>query len=219
MAISRSRSRARWPLLLVAFGGALLAWLRRPGHLLTAASLPFVAVHTAIAHKELRFLLPVAVLAPLLLVMAAWNGRDWLGPLRSRAARGSLAVLFGLDLLALAVLTLLPSRPVIGFQRFAYRLDPSRFKGVLLGDTPSPWQAGGLPMHFYRPRELALSRAGDLGQLARRRQLVILGAFERPQAEGFACETLYRSFPGWLARLAPRLDRRRGWSLHRCRPS
>ena len=207
------------PLLLFAFAGVVAAWMRRPDHLLTAATLPFVAVHTLLAHKELRFLLPVAVLAPLLLVAAAWNGDGWLPALRARVCRVALGALFAFDLLALVALILVPQRPEIGFQRFAYRLEPGRFEAVLLGNTPSPWRAGGLPMHFYQPRELALSQAEGLGQLPRRRYLVVLGAFGRPQAAGFSCRTLYRSFPDWLAPLGPHLDPRRGWSLHRCRPS
>jgi GPI mannosyltransferase 3 len=207
------------PLILFAFAGVAAAWMRRPDHLLTAATFPFVAAHVLIAHKELRFLLPVAVLAPLLLVAAAWSGDGWLPALRGRASRVALGTIFVLDLLALAALTLVPPRPEIGFQRFAYRLDPGRFEAVLLGNTPSPWRAGGLPMHFYQPRELELTQADGLGQLPRRRHLVVLGAFGRPQAEGFSCRTLYRSFPDWLAPLAPYLDPRRGWSLHHCRPT
>jgi phosphatidylinositol glycan class B len=53
------------PLLLLTFAGAATAWIRFPGHLLCAATYPFVVVHLALAHKETRFLLPVAPLADL----------------------------------------------------------------------------------------------------------------------------------------------------------
>ncbi|HEX6739059.1 MAG TPA: hypothetical protein VF310_12340, partial [Vicinamibacteria bacterium] len=206
------------PLLLLAFAGALVAWARHPRHLLTGATLPFVAAHFLIAHKELRFLLPAAVLAPLLLVMAAWRGDGWPRPLRSPAGRVAAGALLALDLAALAAFTLVPNRAEVRFQRFAYRLWPDRFEAVLLGETPSPWRDAGLPMHFYQPRELALSTAADLGALPARRHLVIAGAFDQPASPELACEALYRSFPGWMENAGP-TRRLRGWSLHRCRPS
>jgi phosphatidylinositol glycan class B len=41
---------------------AAVAWRRAPWHPLTAATMPFVVIHCLIAHKEERFLFPVAML-------------------------------------------------------------------------------------------------------------------------------------------------------------
>ena len=48
---------------LVLMAGMIAMWLRNPRHPLTWASLPFVLAHMAIAHKEARFLFPLAILA------------------------------------------------------------------------------------------------------------------------------------------------------------
>jgi phosphatidylinositol glycan class B len=48
---------------LVLMAGMLAMWLRNSRHVLTWATLPFVLGHMAVAHKEARFLFPLAILA------------------------------------------------------------------------------------------------------------------------------------------------------------
>ena len=49
---------------------AALAWLRCPRHPVTWATLPFFVAHNVIAHKEERFLFPIAVLSTAFVTMA-----------------------------------------------------------------------------------------------------------------------------------------------------
>ncbi len=49
---------------------AVLAWVRAPRHPLTWATLPFFLVHNLLAHKEERFLFPLAILATGLVTIA-----------------------------------------------------------------------------------------------------------------------------------------------------
>ena len=58
------------PLVLALLLLALLAWIRCPRHPITWATLPFFVVHNLIAHKEERFLFPIAVLATAFVTMA-----------------------------------------------------------------------------------------------------------------------------------------------------
>jgi phosphatidylinositol glycan class B len=48
---------------LVLMAGMVAMWLRNAGHVVTWATLPFVLAHLLIAHKEARFLFPLALLA------------------------------------------------------------------------------------------------------------------------------------------------------------
>jgi phosphatidylinositol glycan class B len=48
---------------LVLMAGMIAMWLRNPRHPLTWATLPFVLLHVAVAHKEARFLFPLAIVA------------------------------------------------------------------------------------------------------------------------------------------------------------
>ena len=45
---------------------SIVAWLRHPRHPLTWAGVPFYLLHSVIAHKELRFLFPLAMHGPIL---------------------------------------------------------------------------------------------------------------------------------------------------------
>jgi hypothetical protein len=174
----------------------------------------------ALAHKEMRFLLPVAPLAPALLVLAASLGSQWLPVLGRRPVRVLLGLLLAGNLAALAVLTLVPPRPHVAFQRYVYRRWPERFVAVQLSPG-SPWSAAGLEMHFYRPREVLLTRVGSLEEAEPRRRafLVVASAWQQPSASGVTCEALFRPFPEWVRALeawSPAL-RVQGHSLHRCR--
>ena len=48
---------------LILMAGLVAMWLRNPRHAVSWATLPFVLAHVAVAHKEARFLFPLAILA------------------------------------------------------------------------------------------------------------------------------------------------------------
>jgi phosphatidylinositol glycan class B len=58
------------PLALLLLAAALITWVRRPGSALTWASAPYVAVLCILAHKEARFLYPLAPFLPFFVVFA-----------------------------------------------------------------------------------------------------------------------------------------------------
>lgn len=59
-----------FPIVVVLLVLAVVAWRRFPWHPLTWATLPFFAVHNLIAHKEERFVFPIAILATGLVTLA-----------------------------------------------------------------------------------------------------------------------------------------------------
>lgn len=73
------------PLVVVLLVLVPLAWIRRPRHVLTWMTMPFVVIHNLLSHKEERFLFPVAVLATGLVVLAvAPEGTERLRALTDR---------------------------------------------------------------------------------------------------------------------------------------
>ena len=58
------------PVVLALLVLAVAAWVRCPRHPVTWATLPFFVVHNLIAHKEERFLFPIAVLSTMFVAMA-----------------------------------------------------------------------------------------------------------------------------------------------------
>lgn len=51
------------PVVVLAIVGLTLCWLRRPYHVLTWVTVPFVLAHSLIGHKEERFLFPIMLLS------------------------------------------------------------------------------------------------------------------------------------------------------------
>ena len=51
-------------------GGFLVFWVKSFRHPLSIATLIFFVIHSLVSHKELRFLFPLATLAPLVLILA-----------------------------------------------------------------------------------------------------------------------------------------------------
>jgi phosphatidylinositol glycan class B len=215
------------PLVLIVMSTTLFSWVRKPFHPLTWATGPFFLVHCLIRHKEMRFLFPVALLTPVLLVLALAPLGDrwdrWLRPVWQARHQPIGRAFLGLNVLALAVLCLTPPRPQVTFQRFVRRHYPERFEAYLL--TPfSPWVAGGLSMYFYRPQTLVLHQVATLDEIERqglRHFLLITGSFDSADLPGrtYSCELLYRSLPYQIRRLlAERVETIPAWNLYRCVP-
>lgn len=215
------------PLVLVLMTATLLAWVRHPLHPLTWASVPFFLAHSLLEHKEVRFLFPIAVMTPVFLVLAAAPSGDrwdrWLCPLWAARSHPAVRGLVGLNLVALALFCLTPTRPQVSFQRFIYRHFPSRFEAYLL--TPfSPYVAEGLGMYFYRPARLDLHQVAALKDVEDRglpHFFLVTGSWDRFEERGprYTCTLLYRPFPAWFRDLAKAWAARiPAWDLYRCAP-
>jgi len=202
-------------LLLAAF--AVVAWLRHPRHLLTWATAPLALAHCAIAHKELRFLFPIAMLSPLLLALAV-GGVPW-----RRWARVLAGGVVALDLAALVALCTLPAQPQVAFLRFVAERFPAGLEAFVA--TPySPWAWRGLTPYFYGPPPSGLRPWPGSAALAaagvERLHLVAFSWDEPPPTAPYACRPLYRSVPGWLSRHGwPRAASATppfAWDLYQC---
>jgi phosphatidylinositol glycan class B len=106
-----------FPVVVALLALAVLSWIRAPRHPLTWATLPFFLVHNLMAHKEERFLFPLAIFAigfvPLALAPAQGTTRiavveriaAWGWNLRERRPPAALAVL---GVIPAAVVTFFP---------------------------------------------------------------------------------------------------------------
>jgi hypothetical protein len=210
--------RGPFGLLHVLLGAAVvMAWVRHPRHVLTWSTAPLAFVHCAIAHKELRFLFPIAMLAAPLLVLA-------IGAFpRSRWERWVVGGLLAYDLVGLAASCLLPLQPIIPFQRFATpRLRDGR--EAFVSSSGSPWAWRGLRTYFYAPPPPGLQPwpgAADMVAAGRERFFLLTSSWEvPPPVAPYVCQPLYRSVPEWLARRGWPVRRwaaPAAWDLSRCR--
>jgi phosphatidylinositol glycan class B len=112
---------------LIVMAAMAAMWLRNPRHAVTWMTLPFVALHVAVAHKEARFLFPLVILATSFPVLGfspdlpRWRGafaRIW-----SWRAGWTAKVTTATSLFFMAYLALYPFgvRPHMPMSRYLYR--------------------------------------------------------------------------------------------------
>jgi phosphatidylinositol glycan class B len=198
-----------WPGLgFVCLTGLLVFWVLEPKHPLTWSTLPFFAVHVVIAHKETRFLFPLAHVATLCLVIALSALRID-SKVKPWVFKTVAWPLIGLNAVGLAAFTFWPAAPTMRFYSEVYDRATRGELKALRYSVQDPYLIGGIPMYFYRPAGLALlptensPAAGNFfyatpGRIA-------------PSLKG-RCEVLRRSLPDWEL-----LKRLNNWTLYRCR--
>jgi len=172
---------------LVVMVAMLAMWLRNPRHAVTWATLPFVALHVLVAHKEARFLFPLAILATSFPVLgfATWP-RVW-----SWRNGWTAKAITAPSLLFMAYLALYPFgvRPHMQMAQYLYRNPP----GSVLSLTPV---FASYPMYYpadYRPAQVT---SGQLdAALARGPVLLMSQTPTLPPGIHAKATLLYSEFP------------------------
>jgi phosphatidylinositol glycan class B len=155
---------------LVVMAGMFAMWLRNPRHPVAWATLPFVALHVAVAHKEARFLFPLAILATSFPVLGfspllprwrhafahVWQWR------RSWAAKATTVM----SVVFMAYLAVYPFgvRPHMPMARYLYRHDPGMVLSLapVFESYPMVRPANYRPQHVTVPQLAALLAKGPV---------------------------------------------------------
>ena len=150
------------PIVIVLLVAAAFTWARYPKHPLTWTTLPFFMVHNLLAHKEERFLFPMAILATAFVPL----GFGPSGPVRWRRAAAfvwrrtcALRVLAVWSFVFLAVLALWPVgwHHHVRFQRYVHDSIGDSFHAVALPDFDL-----GLPAFHARVYDVQKASAEDI---------------------------------------------------------
>ena len=133
----------------------------------TWTAAPLVLAHLLIGHKELRFLFPALMAAPLFLVQAWLTlGRAW-KPL-ARTPRGLVWAAMGFNILALAVTTFVPAWTPVRFYQGLWDLKAHTGEPrVLYYSGCHPVESVGSKIWFYRPPGLELQKLSSFSELKR----------------------------------------------------
>ena len=230
------------PLGTLLLSAAVLSWISKPLHPLTWGTFPLFLVHTIIGHKELRFLFPIAHAAPLLAVMfldtdglfyryasqhfTNVNTKLWMPPLK-----WCCYILYFLNLIALVGCTFLPVWMPARFYEGVYPLAKGYAKLQILYKDKDPYEILGIPLYFYRPRNLVEEHISSFEELENRVKQnhgpvwYFQVGDELPQDPGplgQQCTLEVESLPGLLTKLIriPSLHwathRITNWTLYKC---
>ncbi|MFZ9595237.1 MAG: hypothetical protein ACO3A2_04080 [Bdellovibrionia bacterium] len=221
-----------------------LAWFKNPKHILTLSTAPLFLVHTLIAHKELRFLFPLAPAAPLLLIQSllpqtsdSHSPKPFLplSALRSLPTQVAVKFLLFLNILALILTTISPAcGPVVFYEKlfdFTQRLDAQE---LLIHSYPlSFFDAGGVNIHFYHPPKIQIrnlpqaqeflervkTQKGPHWLVTPRAQLNLTsnGALYLPELQSY-CQAQFSTLPDWTKKFKffSSLPQVRNFTLYRC---
>ncbi|HMH64780.1 MAG TPA: hypothetical protein VK515_04300 [Rhizomicrobium sp.] len=147
---------------LVLMAAMVAMWLRNRRHAVTWATLPFVLAHVVIAHKEARFLFPLAILATAFPVLGFSPrlplGREFFARLWDWRNSWAAKAVTGISLLGMAYFAVYPFgiRPHMPMAQYLYRHDPGT-----IWSFSAPFAS--YPM--YRPAGFKPQRLKDVAQL------------------------------------------------------
>ena len=205
------------PLGVVAL--AAIGWflLKRPRSIFVYIVIPFIVGHSLVAHKEYRFLFPLALPVTFMLgivlqatVIAGWKAV-------------ALKAFAAFNLLWLIALPYRPASFEVMFYRHVYE---SGIREIYSMDR-DPYTVADLAVHFYRPPDLDV----HLVSLAEVERLTAVGSIHlfttglRPFAANellaSRCQADYRSVPAWVERVNINdwVSRVPIWSVYRCGPT
>ncbi len=198
-----------WPGLgFISLAGLMAFWLIKPKHVLTWSTLPLFAVHVAIAHKETRFLFPLAHVATLCLVMAfSWLTVEF--KVRAGALKAIAWPVVCLNCVALLAFTFLPAAPTMKFYSKVYDLALYGDLKTLRYSVQDPYSIGGIPMYFYKPAGIEVLPLDEKSPAPGKFYYANPGTLDATMSSH--CEMVERSLPDWGV-----LRHLNNWTLSTC---
>lgn len=199
------------PLAIFIVAAMFTTWVRHPRHVITWATVPFFAAHSLVSHKEIRYLFPMTLLATFFLILAVVPRDGQLPNVLRRLwdARGSrrAKLLYGLNLIVLAVLCLKENPSAVVVQKYIYDQYPHGCQLIELGEK-TPYQNIGVNMFFYQPANLQITRVAsrlDLMALLKSKPagplLLVADRHSTPLLQDLGVPhdaLIYRTYPQWL---------------------
>ena len=206
------------PVSLLLLGLAMWGGFRQRQHVLVWALLPFLAAHTVVAHKELRFLFPM-VFPFIVLAALAWQPiwqlfgqRGW--------AKGLVGLTLAINFLAMPLRSLTPANEALPCFRFLYNY-AQHTPTTLFAIDKNPYQLVGLTAHFYQPHNFPVVVLPKLEQLDSlpllSNNLLIYPTLQLPSTLVHTrTERLYSYFPDWIVawNINDWQSRSRIWSVY-----
>jgi len=214
------------PISLFLILGVVFFWIKKPKDPLTFATLFFFVIHSAIAHKELRYLMPVIYLSPLMTMwaLALLQEKQWLSPRLWKIVQVSLVAI---NFVLLPAALLRPANSAASFYHYLETSYTSDGRELLIHHIgENPFIMVGYPLKFYqRPNYKfeAFESVEDYAQkIATASGLLFTRTgkdfFKTKRLLGDRCRLLYSTYPGWLLNynVGKWVERSRMWALYDC---
>lgn len=189
--------------------GVVLFWIRFKRDFLTAVTLPLFIIHSLIGHKELRFLMLIIYLSPIM-TYRVWVDLDWS---KKKWAKWTLKIIVALNFLFLGLSIFTPANvaPLFYKKVASFKVEKFYYQGE------DPYTMLGLPVTFYGdkierlPFDLLANHQKDFW-------LVTTKGEQLQSISQYDCQDKYSVYPLSLIMRLPTkiINRSRVWVLHFC---
>jgi len=135
---------------------------KNPRHVFSWICIAFLVGHSLIAHKEVRFLLPLI----LPFIFLACRGFDLViqrYPAK-KIYRWALPLLAGLNIILLTVKILMPAHEAFGYYKYIYNFAQKQ-PATLVSFEQSPYSLLQLQVNFYKPRDMDIEVVHNANEL------------------------------------------------------
>ncbi len=195
---------------------------KKPNSVFVFILIPFLVVHMAISHKEMRFMFPMMFSA----IYLASVGFDYLTgsfPIKKSFHYVS-SILYGINVCLLILAIFLPAQEAVAYYRYMYHpLRDQQVTMVCIKD--SPYKLVGHETNFYKPPGSDIRVFADYEQiknfLQRTQPDMVLFLSREPVLKHdfgeFKKERVYTLFPDWILEIqfSNWQERARTWSIYR----
>lgn len=209
------------PLSLLFLFSTFIFWGKFKKHPLTWVTLPFFIIHMGIGHKELRFLMPIIFLVPIML----WALLPGIS-LEKKWVKKLGLVFVGMNMLLLTGVVLKPARVSVKFYEYFSKIQENKTELFYLGRKP--YVEVGAKMEYFRPKNLKIHLIKDVPALHSMIEnlkspkwiLLTRGKFLKEIVNYPNCPLEYLTYPEWLLKfnVGNWIKRSSVWALFKCHP-
>lgn len=188
------------PFSLVLIGSIVLFWWRFPRHVITWMTLPFVLLHLPVAHKEIRFLMPLLAFMPFMVIyyFESLSETEHL-VLKFIRSPGFLRFAVIFNTLALLFICLKPADSSTQRLEKIYT-HAEGDSALLLFDKDNPYELGSL--HYFRKASVRTDYIpADLSALQRQNLYLFSESDQQPLYKIIGDRVFYKvycNFPDWF---------------------
>lgn len=219
--LTKSFSKGVFPVSLVFILTSIWCYFKKTLHPISIISIVFVVFHSALGHKELRFLFPIIVLSPILFVLClehfeqTLKTKRWYSPFYKFVA--------SINLLILLFASFRPANPAVDFYQFIWENPQIQ---TITTSVENPFTMLGLNLNYYIKDNFKVNEIKDYQAHLKEKSSsstpfylffnkghYIFEMNKYPQ-----CKPIYMAYPKWALKfnIGNWLSRSRVWSLYRC---
>jgi phosphatidylinositol glycan class B len=216
------------PFSLVIIFSVILVWIKYPKHVISWILIPYIAIHSLIGHKELRFLFPLVNILPFMIVLSFQiiKEDERLSKLKHllRSSKKPLLILFMvINSVFLLVICVKPADMHIYLYQYIYnRYDPVKTEIISVGRGP---YSRAVPVNFYKKKEFEIKtfkNEQEIYDYIINADKTILYATKKPTLDptlkSFNCTKVYQNLPPGVKyyNLNNWVERTPFWTLYEC---